>query len=384
MSDKHKKEWQAHWREHRRRSPHWEKGPSGKQAMLFTWFLFMFGTMGVLLLGGIGGLIYLAFSTLTAPGSGSERNIVLLLLSGCGLVFILPTLAWFIGGRGYRGVATVAAVMEASDKVANGDFSVRVKENGRRHRFTRLARSFNKMTAALERADEQRRNLTADVAHELRTPLHIIQGNLEGILDGVYEPTSNHIEATLEETYTLARLVDDLHTLAQAEAGQLPIRREAVDITEVLADVQTSFSGQAEALNITLSVDFDGKPADLMIEGDAGRLDQVLSNLVANSLRYTTPGGTIALFAQQENGRVLILVSDNGSGIPEADLPFIFDRFWRGDQARTRGDGASGGLGLAIVKQLVEAHDGRVSVKSQPNLGTTFTLDFPSAPIRDS
>ncbi len=377
MSDKRKKEWQAHWQERHRRHPQWEKGPSGRQAMLFTWFLFMFGTMGVLLLGGIGGLIYLAFSALAAPDGGSERNIVLLLLAGCGLIFVIPTLAWAIGGRGYRGVATVAAVMEASDKVANGDFSVRVKEHGRRHRFSRLAQSFNKMTAALEHADEQRRNLTADVAHELRTPLHIIQGNLEGILDGVYEPTSSHIEATLEETYTLARLVDDLHTLAQAEAGQLPIRREPVDITEVLADVQTSFSGQAEALNIALTVDFEGKPADLIIEGDAGRLDQVLSNLVANSLRHTASGGAIELFAQQENGRVIIQVSDNGSGIPETDLPFIFDRFWRGDQARTRADGASGGLGLAIVKQLVEAHHGRVSVESKPDLATTFTLDFP-------
>jgi two-component system OmpR family sensor kinase/two-component system sensor histidine kinase BaeS len=233
------------------------------------------------------------------------------------------------------------------------------------------------MTAALARSDEQRRNLTADVAHELRTPLHIIQGNLEGILDGVYEANPEHIQATLEETHTLARLVDDLHTLAQAEAGQLSIRHEAVDVSELLADVQTSFSGQADVQGVALTVDFEGKPADLTIAGDAGRLDQVLSNLVANALRHTAAGGKINLFACREDGRVLIQIRDSGSGIPEADLPFIFDRFWRGDQARTRSDGASGGLGLAIVKQLVEAHNGRVSVSSTVGQGTTFMLEFP-------
>lgn len=375
MGNKHRKRWQHNWEnwEKHGRSKEWGKGPSGVRAGLFLWFLFMFGTMALLLLGGIGALIYVGFTTVY----NSDYNIFPYLLGGCGLFLLIPLLFKAVGGRGFSGVAVMADVMDASDKVAEGDFTVRVSEHGRRGRFGRLAYSFNKMTAALERSDEQRRNLTADVAHELRTPLHIIQGNLEGILDGVYKPTSDHIQATLEETHTLARLVNDLHTLAQAEAGQLTIRHELVDVTELLADVQTSFSGQADIQQIDLTTDFEGKPADLTIEGDAGRLNQVLSNLVANSLRHTESGGQINLFSHRENGRVHIQIRDNGSGIAEDDLPFIFDRFWRGDQARTRSDGSSGGLGLAIVKQLVEAHNGRVNVQSQLGKGTTFTLIFP-------
>ena len=133
-----------------------------------------------------------------------------------------------------------------------GDLSVRVGEDGRDNQFAKLAHSFNRMTAELQRSDQLRRNLTADVAHELRTPLHIIQGNLEGLLDGVYEPTAEQIGGTLEETRMLARLVDDLHILSQAEAGQLPLHLEAVAVPELLADVETSFSGQAAAKNIDL------------------------------------------------------------------------------------------------------------------------------------
>jgi two-component system OmpR family sensor kinase/two-component system sensor histidine kinase BaeS len=349
----------------------------------------MFGVLLLLLLAGIGGLIYLVVTAVN-----QSNNAAPFMLSICGLVLVFPVLLRFIGGRAFAGVGTVAQVMAAADKVAEGDLSVRVPENGGRHgrrhgRFVRLARSFNKMTAALQQADEQRRNLTADVAHELRTPLHIIQGNLEGILDGVYEPTPEHIRAMLDETHTLARLVDDLHTLAQAEAGQLSLHLEPVDVTELLADVQTSFSGQAEAKGVELTVSFEGKPAELMVLGDGGRLDQVLSNLVANALRHTPNGGLVQLEAQRDNGTVVIQVSDTGEGIAAADLPIIFDRFWRGDRARTRTrpltrtrtDGSGGGLGLAIVKQLMEAHDGRITVNSTPGQGTTFTLSFPGQPF---
>lgn len=375
MSKNHKKHWQHQ---------EWQgKDWSGKPAGLFFWFAFMFGVLLLLLLAGIGGLIYLVVTAVT-----QSHNTAPFMLSICGLVLLFPMLLRFIGGRAFAGVGTVAQVMAAADKVAEGDLTVRVPEhkgrNGRRHgRFARLARSFNKMTAALQQADEQRRNLTADVAHELRTPLHIIQGNLEGILDGVYEPTPEHIQAMLDETHMLARLVDDLHTLAQAEAGQLSLHLEPVDVTELLADVQTSFSGQADAKGVALTVSFEGKPAELTVLGDGGRLDQVLSNLVANALRHTPGGGLVQLAAQRDNGAVVIQVSDTGEGIAADDLPTIFDRFWRGDRARarplTRTDDSGGGLGLAIVKQLVEAHDGRITVNSTPGEGTTFTLSFPSA-----
>jgi two-component system sensor histidine kinase BaeS len=296
-------------------------------------------------------------------------------IAGLGLAFVLPLLAVRLAVRAFRGIATpLAGVMNAADAVAEGDLSVRVPEQP--GEFGRLAASFNHMVEELERSDRQRRNLTADVAHELRTPLHVIQGNLEGVLDGVYEPTEEHLNATLEETRLLARLVEDLRTLSLAEAGQLPLHLEAVDVGELLADVRTSFSGQAEAAGIEVRVEMDASP--LIVTADVGRMDQVLGNLMSNAIRHTSPGGTILLRAGPIEGGVRIAVRDTGEGIPPDDLPYIFGRFWRGDRARTRGSGAGSGLGLAIARQLVRAHGGRIGVESAVGVGTTFTLELPA------
>jgi signal transduction histidine kinase len=268
--------------------------------------------------------------------------------------------------------------MAAADALAVGDLSVRVPED-RRGDFGQLAHSFNRMAEELERAEQRRRNLTSDVAHELRTPLQIIQGNLEGVLDGVYEPTAEHLEATLEETHLLARLVNDLGTLALAESGRLELVREPVAVADLLADVRTSFSGQAEAADISLEVELQGAPDALLLNADVGRLDQVLGNLVLNALRHTPAGGTIALQAEPGEGRVQLRVRDNGEGIPAEDLSYIFDRFWRGDRSRSHASG-SVGLGLAIAQQLVQAHGGRLTVESQVGQGTMFTVELPVEP----
>src|SRR5262249_15067675 len=237
---------------------------------------------------------------------------------------------------------------------------IRVRENIRGE-FGKLARTFNHMAAELQRIDEQRRNLTADVAHELRTPLHVIQGNLEGILDGVYEATPEHIQMLLEETQLLSRLVEDLRTLSQAESGHLPLHKERVPVGELLTDLATSFSGQAEAAEIALRVDRDHLDGTV-IDADVMRMNQVLANLIVNALRYTPKGGSITLRGEAAPDHVRLSVCDTGQGIPAEDLPHVFDRFWRGDPARMHKDGAGGGLGLAIVKQLVELHGGQVNV----------------------
>ena len=360
-------------------SPRWAHGRRAwerHRGRLFLRLAVPFSFIALLVLGGMTALAYL----LTRLMGGDGHIVALVWIGGCGLAVALPLLAVALAVRAFRSIATpLAEVMTAADAVADGDLSVRLPVRGRGD-FGRLAASFNHMIEELAHADQQRRNLTADVAHELRNPLHVIQGNLEGILDGVYAPTGDHINATLDETRALARLVEDLRTLSLAEAGQLPMTWEPVDVGELLADVGTSFSGQAEAAGITLAV--QAAPG-LGITGDAGRLDQVLSNLVANALRHTPQGGSIALRAEPAGladgtHHARITVSDTGEGIPAEDLPFIFDRFWRGDRSRSHAGGAGSGLGLAIARQLVHAHGGRIAVESTPGRGTTFTIDLPS------
>jgi len=360
--------------------PHWPHGrppwlhhSRPKRRFLLGRFIFFIGPMFFLFLIAILTIIGLVWG----PRDGSFSRSAMFVPLLCGVPLGFTFLVLLVGGVMFRRLGMpLAEVMAAADAVAEGDFSVRVQEY-RPGEFGRLARSFNRMATELERAEQQRRNLTADVAHELRTPLHIIQGNLEGVLDGVYEPTPEHITATLDETRLLARLVSDLQTLSLAEAGQLPLYPVETLVADLLADVQTSFAGQAAAANITLTGDIPPDNQTLTVVVDADRIEQVLSNLVANALRHTPERGRVTLSAFPTPDGVRLLVSDTGSGIPPEELPYIFDRCWRGEKSRTRQEGAGSGLGLAIARQLVQAHGGHITVESQPGQGTTFTLDLP-------
>jgi two-component system OmpR family sensor kinase/two-component system sensor histidine kinase BaeS len=336
--------------------------------------VFIFGFIALLFIGGVGALAFIMTRLF-----GGERDVAMAVWTiALALACTLPVLAFLVAGQAFRRIARpLSNIMSAADSVADGDLSVRVPEDGPGD-FSRLSRSFNHMISELERADQQRRNLTADVAHELRTPLHIIQGNLEGIIDGVYEPTSEQIEILLDETRSLSRLVDDLQTLSQIETGQLPLEHKPVDIAELLKDVQTSFSGQAETAGINLHLEISADSNKLTVWGDAGRLDQVLSNLVTNALRYTPAGGHITLQGESDDEYVRITVRDTGIGIPPDDLEYIFDRFWKGDRVRTHQKGVGSGLGLAISKKLVEAQGGDIRVESQVGNGSRFIIEFPS------
>ena len=350
----------AHWRERRR--------------YIGRWFFLLFGGLAILFLGAIVTALVLIFAS-DQPGMQISGGI---LLGMCAIPVVFLFLAAAFGGWGFRRYAVpVGEMMAAVDAVAAGDLSVRVRENVRGD-LGRLTRRFNHMIAELQRAEQQRRNMTADIAHELRTPLHIIQGTLEGMLDGVYPPDAENIGATLEETRLLARLVSDLQTLSLAEAGQLPLHPVWLKAGDLLADVVTSFATQAEEQGVSISLDIAADPAALALHADPDRLDQVLSNLVTNALRHTPRGGTITLGAEPLEGGVRLTVRDTGSGIPPEDLPYIFDRFWRGDRSRTRAGGAGSGLGLAIARQLVRAHGGQIQAESPPGGGTTFTIELPT------
>jgi len=336
--------------------------------------------MVLLFAGGMAVFAYL----LTRFFGGDSSTVLTVWLSGCGVSLLLPLLLLVGGARTYRRYAVpLGDIMDAADAVASGNLDVQVEPRGARD-FRRLADSFNRMTAKLARADQQRRNLTADVAHELRTPIHIIQGNLEGILDNIYEATPEHIKATLQETQTLARLVDDLSILSLAESGQLPLHLETVDVSELLEDVATSFGPEAELKGVDLQVDVEAADP-VPVFADAGRLDQVLGNLVANALRHTPEGGTVTLGAASVANGVRMTVEDTGEGIPASDLPYVFDRFWRGDRSRTRAHGAANsGLGLAIASQLVQAHGGEISARSHVGEGTIFTIILPDSARSDA
>jgi two-component system OmpR family sensor kinase/two-component system sensor histidine kinase BaeS len=279
-----------------------------------------------------------------------------------------------LGGLAFRRLGTpFADIMSATDAVARGDLSVRLPESNRGP-LGNLAHRFNNMVIELERAEQQRRNMTADIAHELRTPLHIIQGNLEGILDGIYEPTPANITDTLDETRLLARLVDDLQTLSLAEAGQLPLHPTRFLLADLLTDAAAGFESRAAAQNVDLRVDVP--ESSLEINADYDRLNQVFANLLANALRYTPENGQVTLRAEAIHEGVRLSISDTGAGISPEDLPYIFDRFWRGDKSRARTEGSSG-LGLAITKQLVLAHGGTINAESELGKGTTFTIELP-------
>jgi len=242
-----------------------------------------------------------------------------------------------------------------------------------------VAQAFNEMAAALEQAESLRRNLVADVAHELRTPLSVLQGNLRAILDDVYPLDKAEVARLYDHTRLLSRLIGDLRELAQAEAGQLELNLQEIDLVGLLADMVAAFGPVAEAEGVALDAQI---PADLpRVPADPARISQVLHNLLANALRHTPAGGTISLHAGYEAGErqhVWLTVQDSGEGIAAEHLPHVFDRFYRGDPARSRATGGAG-LGLAIVRAIVEAHGGQVSAASDgiPGHGSAFTVRLP-------
>lgn len=332
----------------------------------------------LLFLAGASVLFYLLSSK-----SSEIRNLGLLLYGAPLVVIFIAIVGAFTFYIRYG--RPLGQIFNAIDSVAEGDLSVRLPVSAS-SQFRELTQRFNHMLNELERAEQQRRNLTADIAHELRTPLHIIQGDLEGILDGVYQPTPEHINTTLEETKLLARLVNDLQTLSLAESGQLPLHPARFLLADLIDDLTSSFSSQAASLGIDLKASLTDQNQELTADYD--RLNQILSNLISNALRHTPSGGTVLIHtesiqkeSQPAKFAVRITIQDTGSGIPAEDLPFVFDRFWRGDKSRS--ERTYSGLGLAIAKQLVRAHGGTLAVQSVVGKGSSFVIEIPEIELSD-
>ena len=359
------------WAKHRWNNREWRHGDKA----LFARFAIAFGLLVLLgcgaLLAFVAGLMFLVRQP---PGADPRPFRLVLLLVGAFFLFVI---AFRLVGRfvAKRMTGPLNETMQAADAIAGGDLSARVsaETSGEFHRFTR---SFNRMANALETADRQRRELLADVAHELRTPLTIIRGNLEGLRDGVYEPTPEHLELVLDETDKLSRLVEDLRLLTLAEAGQLVLDAQSLDVLQLLADVREAFACQAGEAGVTLCTHTPDSLPSLV--ADPQRLGQVLGNLVGNALRHTPAGGQITLGAELATAdAVRLWVADTGAGILPEDMPRIFDRFWRGDPARSHETGEGMGLGLAIAKGLVEAHGGRIWAESEVGQGTSISCMLP-------
>ncbi|MFZ3080510.1 MAG: ATP-binding protein [Bellilinea sp.] len=266
------------------------------------------------------------------------------------------------------------ALTVAARKIAGGQLDQHVEVTSD-DEIGELSTAFNQMSREVARVNQQRRQMTADIAHDLRTPLTVISGYVESMRDGVLQPTTQRLDLIYTEIGRLQHLVTDLRMLSQADAGELALEPVAIDPAAALDHTAEVFQHHASQKGVALRVEVES--ALPVIRVDEARFMQVMDNLISNALRYTPEGGVIILGARQQKNGIEFSVGDTGSGIEPDALPLIFDRFQRGDQSR-HADGNESGLGLAIVKALVEAHGGKVSAESIVRRGTTIRLWFPN------
>jgi signal transduction histidine kinase len=346
----------------------WQGGPP-RFVRRYAWRL---GGLAFLFFIFVAGGCTLAFwLTASAAGLIDLPESARVLVRGLSLLALVVGVAGMVfTGRALRVMtAGVGELIEAVGRVADGDYAVRVREGGPRE-VRGVSVAFNRMAARLEANEAQRRSLLADVTHELRTPLTVMQGNLEGVLDGVYPADAEHLAPILDETRVLARLIDDLRTLTEAETGTLALHREPTDLGVLAGETVAAFRASAESAGVRLELAMaDDLP---LLAVDPVRLREVLNNLVANALRYTPAGGSVAVGGQPgPDGGVTFTVSDTGAGIPPDALPHIFDRFYKTPDSRGTG------LGLAIARNLVSAHGGTLTVESEVGRGTKMKVEVP-------
>lgn len=368
-----------HWRDHgwggngrssKRRPPWWPDGepwpPEGPEA--WRALRRRFARRAALFAAGLVLALILLSSTVVWALTSLLGGKWISLVFGFAVILAFALLARRVVRFVRLAAAPMGELIEASARVEAGQLGIQVREHGPREART-LARAFNAMSRRLAETEDARRQLLADVSHELRTPLTVIQGNVEGMLDGLYPADRPHLERLLAETNQLERLIEDLRTLSLAEAGAMSLARESTDLGALAADVVAGFESQADVAGIQLSVDARTDLPEL--ELDPLRVRQVVGNLVSNALRHTPRDGRVVISVTTEGEAQLLTVADTGAGMEPAEVSRAFDRFWRSDTS------PGAGLGLAIVRDLVAAHGGETEIRSAPGEGTTVLCRFP-------
>jgi two-component system, OmpR family, sensor histidine kinase BaeS len=311
----------------------------------------------------------------TSSGLGAADNLLRTALlraiaGAAGLAALLALLTGLAVAR--RITRPIARLIAVTRSMAGGDRASRAGDVRAPGELRDLAAAFDQMADTLDREDQIRRDLVASVAHELRTPIAVLQGGHEALLDRVTEPTPAELSSLRDEVLRLARMVDDLQTLAAADAAALHLERRRCDLADIAASAADSLARKFETADVALRRQLSGAP----VVGDSRWLHQVVTNLLSNALKFTPAGGTVTIITRQDARNAVLEVADTGIGITADELPHIFDRFWRGQRAaQTSGSG----IGLAIAAGLARAHGGALTAGSQPGQGTRLTLTLPRA-----
>jgi signal transduction histidine kinase len=296
----------------------------------------------------------------------------MILLSGLGAVLLAIGLTWVLSRRM---VVPLLNMKEASQVLSKGNFNVKVPVKGK-DEIAQLGEAINQLAKDLHRLQSSRKEFLSSVSHELRTPLSYVKGYSQALDEGMLKTENDrkkYVKVIRQEADRLSRLVDDLFDLTQMDEGRLRLSKTQVNLDEIIRKMVHTAEPQAEAKNITLQYDVDTLPS---IQGDYDRLAQVIFNLLNNAIHHTPRSGKIVVSAEEDDNQVKVVIQDTGSGIPEKELPYVWERFYRVDKSRARGLGGTG-LGLAIVKQIVEGHKGSVNIESQEGVGTKVTVILP-------
>lgn len=291
------------------------------------------------------------------------------------LLIAVPTALLLASYLTYQLTRPIRQLTRAAEALKKGDLSQRISPQGYSEIAT-LSRTFNQMASTLERSSERRKALTADIAHELRTPLSVQQAYIEAMQDGIHALDIENLQKIEGQNQALIRLVDDLRTLSLADAGELPLEQRVTDLHQHVEQVIHHFRPKAEEKHVSLEHPKTGQLPQVYV--DPQRVEQIIINLLSNALRHTPQGSTITINLSTSGDMVLLSVRDQGEGVSEEEIPYLFQRFYKSDKSRQEEQGGTG-LGLSISQKLAQAHGGRIEVSNHPEGGAVFTLHIPTA-----